>query len=563
MKKLSSMMCRAKILRYLHIMFVLVGVIASAVMVNAQQTTCGGALPSRMRVGFEGRITAPNGANLRASPSVAASLVGGIPQDAVFMVLDGPVCADGFAWWEVRYRRFTGWAAESNTTDYWMVSLAPDLQRLALDDVSLLLDKSIARSGTPERKPRTPVYQDGAFALVDVPHLRFSLTDDTGQAHVSVFPAADFNRLVGGALDPLAALIETRPDTLDMFALPPTLPAIDMQRILIAQPQFINFDGGEGLRFIGYFDYTADAITARDIYYVYVGLTDDRQRYVQAFIPVRANFLPPAPDFSTTSYTQYLAQTQVMLDAAEANTFTPTLATLDKLIDSLTVSGQAPAPSSFAQQGAVRFTVGSLVSSGAIGETITQTDPTAALPFPPHTRFYLDGLPTFGGAPHVAVYPAQAFNFTFVGALDSLTRALDSGDSPPQAPQRLPILDAGTRRLDAQALTLNFRGGQGIRYVAVYGAASDAITAYDAVYVFVGLTNDTRTYIQVVVPLVSTVLPTTPPADFDAASLLADEALLTEYLAQARRDLNAASSQSFAPRLDALDALVQSLTLGE
>jgi len=550
------------ILRFFHVCVLLCVLIVTGAA-HAQQITCDGALPSRMRVGFEGRIVAANGANLRESPSVAAPQVGAMPQDAVFTVLDGPVCAEGFAWWEVRYRRFTGWVAEGNATDYWMVSLAPEFQPLALEDVSLLLDKSIAPSGTPERKARTPVYQDGTFALVDVPHLRFSLADDTGQAHVSVFPASDFNRLVNGALDTLAALIETRPTVLDMFALPPALPAIDMQRIVIAQPQFINFDGGAGLRFVGYFDYSADAITARDIYYVYLGLTDDRQRYVQAFIPVRADFLPPAPDFATTPYTQHLAQTQAALDSADADAFTPSLTTLDKLIDSLKVSGQAPAPSRFVQQGVVRFTVGSLVASGALGETVTQSDPTAALPFPPHTRFYLDGLPTFGGAPHVAVYPAQAFNFTFVGALDSLARALESAETPPQAPLRLPILDAGTRRLDAQALTLTFRGGRGIRYVAVYGGTADAITAYDAVYVFVGLTDDARTYIQVVVPLISTALPTTPPADFDAESLLADEMRLTEYLAQARRDLNAASSQSFAPRLDALDALVESLTLGE
>lgn len=527
-----------------------------------QASTCPGALPSRMRVGFEGRITAPNGTNMRERPGVAAPTVFGMPQDAVFMVLDGPVCADGFAWWEVRYRRFVGWAAESGRSDYWMVSLAPDYQRLNVDDVTLLLDKTIAPGGIAERKPRTPVYQNGEFALVDLPHLRFSLRDDTGQAHVSVFPALDFNRLVGGALDSLDSLIETRPDVLDMFALPQALPAVDMQRILIAQPEYINFDGGEGLRFIGYFDYSADVITARDIYYVYLGLTNDRLRYIQAFIPVQALDLPPAPDLNTMSYAQHLAQTQVALDNAAPDRFVPALDTLDTLIDSLEITGQAPAPSSLAQQGVVRFAVSGAVAPGAVGETITQTDPIAALPLPPHTRFYLGGLPAFGGAPHVAVYPADAFNFAFVGAVDQFKTFLNADEATPNVPLRLPVVAEGARRIDARAAYLNFNGGRGVRYLAVYGHGAEAITAYDVVYVFVGLTEDERSFVQVIIPLVATALPTAPPADFGADALLRDETLRLEYLAEARRTLNSASDQSFRPRIDALDDMIRTLSIG-
>ena len=77
-------------------------------------------------------------------PSVSSPRVFGMPEGAIFMVIDGPVCSDGFAWWEVEYDRQTGWTAEGNNTDYWLQSLAPNLREVQFDDVNFAFDRSVA-----------------------------------------------------------------------------------------------------------------------------------------------------------------------------------------------------------------------------------------------------------------------------------------------------------------------------------------------------------------------------------------------------------------------------------
>lgn len=81
---------------------------------------CQGALPSRLAVGRYGRVTsgAPN--NLRAQPSVTATLIGQLPADAFFAILEGPICADGYAWYRVDYQGTTGWTAEADAVSYWL-----------------------------------------------------------------------------------------------------------------------------------------------------------------------------------------------------------------------------------------------------------------------------------------------------------------------------------------------------------------------------------------------------------------------------------------------------------
>jgi uncharacterized protein YraI len=76
-----------------------------------------------MTIGGLGRVT-PGLANaLRSQPSRSASIsavIGQIPAGGVFSVLNGPVCADGFAWWQVNYNGQVGWTAEGQGTTYWL-----------------------------------------------------------------------------------------------------------------------------------------------------------------------------------------------------------------------------------------------------------------------------------------------------------------------------------------------------------------------------------------------------------------------------------------------------------
>ena len=81
---------------------------------------CEGTLPPRLKAGQPGRVTPGLPNKLRAAPGLSAAQIGSIPAEATFAVLDGPTCADGHAWWQVRYGDAVGWTAEADGSEYYV-----------------------------------------------------------------------------------------------------------------------------------------------------------------------------------------------------------------------------------------------------------------------------------------------------------------------------------------------------------------------------------------------------------------------------------------------------------
>lgn len=84
-------------------------------------------LPIRLKVGGRGRVMADTNApttplNVREAPSIDAARTGRLAQGVAFTVIDGPTCADGVAWFEVRYGidGKKGWLAEGQDGDYFV-----------------------------------------------------------------------------------------------------------------------------------------------------------------------------------------------------------------------------------------------------------------------------------------------------------------------------------------------------------------------------------------------------------------------------------------------------------
>lgn len=84
--------------------------------------SCAGTPLERLIIGERGRVLPddPRNVNVRRLPGIEHSLVTTIPVNGIFMVLDGPVCADGFQWYKVHYREATGWLAEGDLTSYYV-----------------------------------------------------------------------------------------------------------------------------------------------------------------------------------------------------------------------------------------------------------------------------------------------------------------------------------------------------------------------------------------------------------------------------------------------------------
>lgn len=87
---------------------------------------CPSVLASQTLVGEFARVTLEGGSNrMRQGPSTSTAEVDRIPEGGVFEVLQGPVCADGFAWYQVDYDDVVGWTAEGDDTTYFL-ELMPD-----------------------------------------------------------------------------------------------------------------------------------------------------------------------------------------------------------------------------------------------------------------------------------------------------------------------------------------------------------------------------------------------------------------------------------------------------
>lgn len=91
----------------------------------AQDESCPGAPPPMLVIGQQGEVTPGTPNNVRADPARSGEKVGEIPGGARFEVLDGPVCADGFAWWQVDYNGLIGWTVEGSGDDYFVLPVEP------------------------------------------------------------------------------------------------------------------------------------------------------------------------------------------------------------------------------------------------------------------------------------------------------------------------------------------------------------------------------------------------------------------------------------------------------
>lgn len=77
-------------------------------------------LPHRLTVGQLARVTPGTPNRLRASPSTRGDILDLMPGGTVFRVLDGPICAEDFSWWQVDYNGVIGWTVEGMNFDYWL-----------------------------------------------------------------------------------------------------------------------------------------------------------------------------------------------------------------------------------------------------------------------------------------------------------------------------------------------------------------------------------------------------------------------------------------------------------
>lgn len=213
------------------------------------------------------------------------------------------------------------------------------------DQVRFRYDPAIAPFVIPARVAGAT--EGPEFALAPE-HIAFALqgyptANDTHAPRILVYPVAGFSRLSPAAAERIAALealLDTRP--VDPKGPLPFLPVFNADQVFQAQLRYLNFEGGSGIRYLTQYDQAPLPIQNRSIFYAFQGLTDDGRYAVSAILPVSTELLPEDgqvddPDAFAAGFEAYVAETAEALDDQAEADFTPDLAALDRMLESLQV----------------------------------------------------------------------------------------------------------------------------------------------------------------------------------------------------------------------------------
>jgi hypothetical protein len=124
----------------------------------------------------------------------------------------------------------------------------------------------------------------------------------------------------------------------------PYLPPANAAQVFRAQPVFMDFQNGSGVRYLSYYSQAVNPIMEQDIFYTFQGITEDGSTYVSVNFPLLTGVFPTVipndfnyDDFSN-NYNDFLNEALAALHAQSGDAFTPTLDQLDAIVESMTVN---------------------------------------------------------------------------------------------------------------------------------------------------------------------------------------------------------------------------------
>jgi hypothetical protein len=186
-------------------------------------------------------------------------------------------------------------------------------------------------------------YWDIAPAHVEFLLEGYTLADTFHQPRILVYPASRYAELHSGAstsIERIEALISD-------------VPFFNAGAIINAKLEMIRFGNGMGVRTITQYAQAANPINNHELFYLYEGLTDDRRYLVIVILPINQSLLsnssdpyavvPPGgfvfPDWNNpqADFAAYYLNITELLDNLGSDDFQPSLAELDRLVQSIVI----------------------------------------------------------------------------------------------------------------------------------------------------------------------------------------------------------------------------------
>lgn len=242
-------------------------------------------------------------------------------------------------------------------------------------------------------------------------------------------------------------------------------------------------------------------------------------------------------------------------------TFAP-MATLEPMTTKAPAATEVPTP-----DGSLHLSLdtGSL-ATGFQTETVAAVADSNEAPFwevlPEYTQATLQGYPISNHLmkPQIFIYPVKDLEKVNEGAgkiVASLQTLLQSPQEIPNMPF-LPLFNA-KQVMHTQLQYLDFKNGQGLRYLTEFSQGIVPINNYDLIYTYQGLTSDGKYYVAAVLPVNHPSLPADEKVTGKEPPEFTND--YPAYLANVVKTLNPQAANTFTPDLTQLDAMLSSLEI--
>jgi len=232
---------------------------------------------------------------------------------------------------------------------------------VSFQNISLVIPNGLADGALTETVPEV-TDQTGAPWEVAPAYLRFTLQNyllqgSMFQPQIMVYPASDYASVSNGAAISIQRLqaVLAGPSAAFTNEDLPHLPFANADQMIGAQIKVFSFQSGSGVRVLAQYGQAVIPINNQEIFYHFEGLTSDGKSYIVATLPVNVSFLAstddpnavlpadgvPLPDMTSGTASDFDAYFKAVTDkmnSAPSDSFDPPLASLDSLMQSITVT---------------------------------------------------------------------------------------------------------------------------------------------------------------------------------------------------------------------------------
>lgn len=239
-------------------------------------------------------------------------------------------------------------AEETPTTPTENVTAPETEDPIAEQSAGISLDTSDIAVGfitteIPAAAPDVTPYWDKLPEHTVISFDGYMFSDSKLEPRIYIFPVDELKAYNEANIENIASL-QALLDSPYKVAEMPFLPLVNETQMMYTQVQALDFMSGSGLRYLTEYSQGIVPVNNRELFYTYQGISSDGKYYVAAILPVSHPSLPTndaitgnePPEFSS-DYLGYLASVKDALNAEPANSFSPDLAQLDKMMRSLEI----------------------------------------------------------------------------------------------------------------------------------------------------------------------------------------------------------------------------------